>query len=189
MGVCGQREKEVMRGTLNKDLENVRMPAHHHHPRGSGVRVALNGSLTERAQCRGTVTPPLWENLVNSVLEPSPTLASRWSPKSRSSTMQCTYLPGPFNPSAHLIPTTKPLTHAPLPGPACSVSGSVLYLPVCFSVSVAVSCPHLLSGGSFCLKHLSLPWFTFINSLYFLFFLMISLPNFHFKPAILKVLF
>lgn len=113
MGVCGQREKEVMRGTLNKDLENVRMPAHHHHPRGSGVRVALNGSLTERAQCRGTVTPPLWENLVNSVLEPSPTLASRWSPKSRSSTMQCTYLPGPFNPSAHLIPTTKPLTHMP----------------------------------------------------------------------------
>lgn len=148
MGVCGQREKEVMRGTLNKDLENVRMPAHHHHPRGSGVRVALNGSLTERAQCRGTVTPPLWENLVNSVLEPSPTLASRWSPKSRSSTMQCTYLPGPFNPSAHLIPTTMPLTHMP-------TAGTSLF---CLRLSLVSPCMFLC----FCCCLLSTPslrWF------------------------------
>lgn len=144
-GLWAQREKEVMRGTLNEGLESVRMPARHHHPRGLWSQGwHSNGSLPERARLwLGISSAPLWENLVNSILVPSPTLASHCPPKSRSCTMKCTYLPGPYNTHEHTSsPTTMPLTpHAHCrgnrdsPESACSV---FLGLSDCVSLSVSL---------------------------------------------------
>lgn len=116
------------------------MPAHHYHPRELwNQRVALkwliNGeglAVFRDLQDTVNITPPLWEILVNSILVPSPTLASCCPPKSRSCTMKCTYLQGPYNTHAHLIPNH----HAPLTLPGQpGLPGTSQLLSVCLRLS------------------------------------------------------